>query len=111
MDEIKKIIEKINSYSSNQIDITDYCRRRMGERNIEETLLIFTLFSKELYEAKMQDRLFDGKPERRFKLTFRISSKYSLIIVVSFYQNILKVINTIKTSKGIEKQWKKQIFK
>ena len=111
MDEIKKIIEKINSYSTSQIDITDYCRRRMMERNIEETLLITTLFSKEIYEAKMQDKLFEGKLEKRFKLTFRISSKYSLIIIVSFYQNILKVINTIKTSKGMEKQWKKEIFK
>jgi len=44
MDEsIKRIKEKIKTYSLNQIEITDYCREKMNERNIDENLLITTL--------------------------------------------------------------------
>lgn len=54
---------------------------------------------------------FMGRPEKRHKLIFKISSKYSLIIIVAFYPKVLKVINVIKTSKGAEKIWRKKILK
>lgn len=101
----------IKSYSSNQIEIRQYCRIRMDERNIEETLLISTLNSKKLYYVEEQMKLFNQKPEKRHKLIFKISSKYSLIIIVSFYPKTLKVINVIKTSKGVEKKWKMKILR
>jgi len=108
---IKEILNKINSYSLKQIDIRQYCKRRMEERNVEETLLTTTLFSGSLYYAEEQTKMFKGKPEKRYKLIFKISSRYSLIIIVSFYPKILKVINVIKTSKGAEKTWRKKILK
>lgn len=46
---IRNVVNKINSYSLNQIEIREYCRKRMEERNVEETLLTTTLFSGELY--------------------------------------------------------------
>ncbi len=108
---VKSILKKIDGYPLKQIKIRPYCKRRMDERNIEETLLITTLYSKELYYVEEQTKTFKGKPEKRHRLIFKISSKYSLIIIVAFYPKDLKVINVIKTSKGVEKQWKEKILK
>ena len=82
----------------------------MGERNIDENLLITTLFSDELYYAEKQRALFKGKSEIRWKLIFKISSRYSLIIIVLFGQKILKVLNVIKTSKEVER-WQRRMLK
>jgi len=98
---VKDISNKLNNYSTNQIEITDYCIKKMFQRNLDETLLISTLFSEDsLYYVKEQIKPHKGESEKRYKLVFKISSRYSLIIIVAFYPNILKVINTIKTSKG-----------
>jgi len=56
----------------------------MNERNIDENLLITTLFSDELYYAEKQRALFRGQPETRWKLIFKISSRYSMIIITLF---------------------------
>ena len=108
---IKEVAEKIKNYSQNQIEISLYCKKRMDERQIEESLLISTIFSDELYYVREQTKFFRGIPEKRHKLVFKISSKYSLIVIVVFYAKILKVINVIKTSKGAEKKWRKMISK
>ena len=78
----------------------------MEERNIEEELLISTLFSNSLYYIEEQEKTFNKIPEKRHKLVFKISSKYSLIIIVAFYPKDLKIINVIKTSNGAEQQWR-----
>ncbi|HDK42057.1 MAG TPA: hypothetical protein ENG87_01655, partial [Candidatus Pacearchaeota archaeon] len=105
---IKGMLKKIKTYSLGQIDITTYCKGRMGERSIDETLLKSTLFSKNLYYVKEQLKPHKGKTEKRYKLIFKISSKYSLIIIVAFYPKVLKVVNVIKTSKGVEKKMAKE---
>ena len=103
-------MNKIDNYLPDQIEIRPYCKNRMEERNIEDTFLITTLFSKGLYYVEEQIKTFQGKPEKRYKLIFKISSKYSLIIIVAFYPKVLKVINVIKTSKGVEKKWREKIL-
>lgn len=108
---MRNVLKKIEAYSLNQIEIRPYCFGRMNERNVEETLLISTLFSRNLYYVQKQNKTFNGEPEKRYKLIFKISSKYSLIIIVAFGAKILKVINVIKTSKGVEKKWQKEILK
>ena len=109
---IKEISTKIQDYSFKQIDITQYCRGRMKERNVEEELLLSTLFSEdEMYYVEEQLVPHQGIIEKRYKLIFKISSTYSLIIVVAFYPKVLKVVNVIKTSKGLEKKWRKKILK
>jgi len=55
---IREVINKINSYSLNQIEIREYCRERMQERNVEETLLTTTLFSGDLYYVEEQLKTF-----------------------------------------------------
>lgn len=107
LEEIKK---KIKAYSINQISITDYCKEKMGERNIDENLLITTLFSGEIYYVEKQKASFKGQPEIRWKLIFKVSSRYSLIIITLFEQKVLKVLNVIKTSKDVEK-WHKRMLK
>ena len=109
---VKKISRKIQAYSQNQIKITPYCYGRMKERNIEETLLISTLFSTEnLYYVREQLKIHQGQTEKRHKLIFKISSKYSLIIILRLYPKVLKIINTIKTSKEVEKKWRNKKLK
>lgn len=91
---------------------TDYCKKRMDQRNITHEDIINCLKkNKDLYFVQFQKRYFMGLLEKRYKLVYKISSRYSLIIVVSYYPKILKVINTIKTSKGAFKEWENNILK
>ena len=84
----------------------------MEERNVEEYLVTTILFSNDnLYYAEKQLKLHQGEIEKRYKLIFKISSKYSLIIIIAFYPKVLKVVNIIKTSKRTEKKWRKKILK
>ncbi len=109
---VREISNKISDYSFYQIEFTQYCLGRMKERNVEKSLVMTTLFSKnKMYYVKEQSILHKGIVEKRHKLIFKISSSYSLIIIVVFYPKILKVVNVIKTSKGLEKKWQKKILK
>jgi len=111
-DLIRNVLKKIRNYSSEQIELTTYCLNRIKERNVEEAIVISTLFSEDnLYYVEEQSKPYKGGIEKRHKLIFKISSKYSLIIIVAFYPKVLKVVNVIKTSKGVEKQWRKKILK
>ena len=84
----------------------------MQNIGIEKEIIISTLlYGKELYYAEIQNVPFREGIEKRYKLIYKISSRYSLIIIAIYEQNILKVVNTIKTSKGAEKLWRKKILK
>ncbi|MFH1585191.1 MAG: hypothetical protein ABIB79_00305 [archaeon] len=48
-DELKEMLNRIRDYSINSIIITDYCKEKIEERNIEKSLLTSTLFSDDLY--------------------------------------------------------------
>ena len=109
---LKWIREKNEQYLSEQIEFTDYCREKMKQRNIEENSILSILNSKEdLFYAELQKRSFHEKIEKRYKLVYRISSKYSFIIIVAYYKKNLKVINVIKTSKDFKIKWRKKILK
>ena len=110
-DLLKKIIQKNREYLDEQIEFTDYCMGKIGQRNIEKEIVLSTLKSKDLFYTEVQKRPFRGIIEERFKLVYRLSSRYSLIIIVAYYQKILKVINVIKTSKEFKLQWRKKILK
>lgn len=109
---IKEVLAKNKEYSPEQIEFTSYCTGRMAKRGImKEEVLSVLMSGKDLYYAKMQDRHFHEDIERRHKLIYKVSSRYSLIVIIAYYEKILKVINVIKTSKGAEKQWRKKISK
>lgn len=105
--DIISFLKKIENYSSKQIEITDYCKNKMQQRNIDETLIVSTLFSRGLCYVEEQLKDYRGAVEKRHKLIFPISSKYYLIIIVAFYQKALKIVNIIKTSKRLNQLWKK----
>ncbi len=113
MEELFKWIKKKNEqYLSEQIEFTDYCKEKMKQRNIEEESVLSALNSKEnLFYAELQKKPFHEKIEKRYKLVYRISSKYSFIIIVAYYKKNLKVINVIRTSKDFKIKWKKKILK
>ena len=103
---IKTVLKKIEDYSVDDIKIIEYCKEKMQQRNIEESLIISTLFSKSLCYVEEQSKDYKGTIEKRHKLIFPISSKYFLIIIVAFYPKVLKVVNVIKTSKRLNQLWK-----
>jgi len=45
LEAIKEISKRIKSYDINQVELTSYCRGRMKDRGVEETLVLSTLFS------------------------------------------------------------------
>ena len=106
VESIELFLNKIDAYSFKDLDITDYCKEKMQQRNIEESLMTSTLFSKSLDYVEKQLKESMGKIEKRYKLVFEISSRYHLVIIVIFYPKVLKVINCYKTSKRLEKLWK-----
>lgn len=106
---IKIVIQKNKLYSKKLIEFTDYCKRKMNQRGIEEQIVRDTLEMPEnLFYAEIQHRPLRGIIEERYKLVYKISSKYSLIVVV--FHNVLKVINVIKTSKEFKRLWRKKIL-
>lgn len=112
MNGIRKIERKINNYSIETCEITDYCIKRMDERNISEEILLTTLFSEgNLFDIEIQDKFYRNKPDERYKLTFKLSNRYSLIIIISFGKKNLKILNAIKTSKEVRWEWKNTIYK
>jgi len=107
---IKRLLSTNKKYSKDYIIFIDYCKTKMQDRGIEESLVIETLTSNNnLYYAEKQEVFLKEKKETRHKLIYKISSKYSLIIIVIYEEKILKVINVIKTSKSAERLWRKKI--
>ena len=112
IDSLIKYLLKMNKrYSGESIKLTEYCKTKMRERGIEEQVVIDTItLSNSLYYAEKQEIPFKEKKEIRYKEVYKISSKYSLIIIIAYEEKILKVINVIKTSKGAEKLWRKKVL-
>lgn len=107
---INHLLEKNKNYSPSEIIFTEYCKRKMFDRGIEENLVVQTIKeNNDLYFAQKQEITFQEKTETRYKLIYKISSRYSLIIVVVYEAKVLKVINVIKTSKTAEKLWRKKV--
>jgi len=65
MEEVTKwVAEQIKRYSKEDIEITDFCRRKMTERGIDEEVLISTLFNKTCFFAEAQNKSFRGEREK-----------------------------------------------
>lgn len=113
MDElITWIKEKNLQYLSEQIEFTNYCKSKMKQRNIYDKMVLSALNSNDnLFYTELQKKDFHDEIENRYKLVYKISAKYSLIIIVAYYKKNLKVINVIKTSKDFKIKWRKKILK
>ena len=107
---IRRLLEANERYDKESIVFTDYCKTKLEERGIEKSLIISTiLLNKDLYYAEKQEVPLKGDKEIRYKTVYKISSRYSLIIIAVYEEKILKVINVIKTSKSAEKLWRKKV--
>jgi len=107
----KKIVNKCKRYGVDNIEFTDYAKQKMDFRNVEADEIVRLLTSgKGAFYAEKQEVPFQGDIEVRYKVVYRVSSRYSMIVVVSFYNKVLKVINVIKTSKGAERLWRKEVL-
>ncbi|MEK6859013.1 MAG: hypothetical protein AABX53_03845 [Nanoarchaeota archaeon] len=104
-----EVVERLRNYDETRCEFTLYCRARMQKRGIDEEIVKQMLFSSKppLY-VKRQLLPLGNLSEERYKLIFSLSGRYSLIIIVAFYHNLLKVVNTIKTSKKLDKLWKRK---
>jgi hypothetical protein len=109
-DKTKEMIAKNKEYLPEQIEISPYCRRKMALRGVDEDLIRTTLLSnKGIIYTEPQKRQFEGRIEERYKMVYKLSGRYYLIIVIVHDKSILKVVNVIKTSKDMEALWQKKI--
>ncbi len=134
---ITELAKKSKDYSKEDIIFTDYCKIKkflsfcsetfgyprlqfilfsnlgikLEERLIDKSIVINNLLNGIPYFAEEQVIFLKGERENRYKLIYKISSRYSLIIIIVYEEKVLKVINIIKTSKGAEKLWRKKILK
>ena len=103
IEKAKKLIQK---YSKGEIKVSkhylEYLSR--GKREINEEEIKHALLAKDFYFAEKQ--LKEG--EERYKLVYRLSNKYDLVIVVVEEQpQTLKVVTAYKTSKKVKEKWQK----
>ena len=88
---IKEILAKNKNYVEKQIKFIPYCKIKMVDRGIEESLVIDTLLFKDsIYYVEKQESSFLTEPEIRYKQIYKISSKYSLIIIATYKESVLK---------------------
>lgn len=112
-DQIKKVIKFVISnnknYSIGSIEFTPYCEEKLFLRGVSKEEVLKTIEEgKDLYYAQIQNVVHKGINEERYKAVYKISSKYSLIIVIAYSVSVLKIVNVIKTSKTAEKLWRKK---
>ena len=113
-DAIKEAKEILKKYNQSTIMFSDYCERRMNKRNIEKPQVKEILLKHDdLFYIEKQSVYIRNRDleELRYKLIFKISNRYSLIIIITEEEKILKVLNVIKTSRKIKKEWEKKILK
>lgn len=109
--EVKAILKK---YEETEIIFSDYCKRRMIKRKIEESQVKGVLLKPDnLFYTEKQQVYIRKKDleELRYKLIFKISNRYNLIVIVTEEAKVLKVINAIETSRKVKKEWEKEILK
>ncbi len=97
--EIKEFLEKLNQ---DNITFDSHFYKRSGERPINESMI-----RSFLSQTNKLERIEQGKEENRFKLWFRMSRKYSLVLIIEvFLSKDLKVISAWNTSRKWQDQLK-----
>ena len=88
--EVKSFLEKLNQ---DNISFDSHFYKRSGERPINEGMI-----RSFLSQVNKLEKIEQGKGENRFKLWFKMSRKYSLILIVEVYfSKDLKVISAWNT--------------
>jgi hypothetical protein len=84
--EVKKFLEKLNL---SEVKFDPHFYKRIRERPIDENIV-----RSFLSQPNKLERIEQGKGENRFKLWFKMSSKYSLILIIEInLSKDLKIIS------------------
>ena len=100
---IKKKLEELKKDPESQIFFIDHALEQMEWRNINRGMVIFCLKNPNTL------RIVDKQEKQRYKLWFKLSSRYSLILIVRFKRKNIYVITVIKTNRKWQKQTKKSV--
>jgi len=96
--EVKKILDNLNQ---NKITFDPHFYKRSKERPINEKLI-----RSFLSQINKLEQIEQGKSEDRFKLWFKMSNKYSLVLIVEI--NISKGLKVISAWNS-DKKWQRQL--
>lgn len=97
--EIKKFLEKLNQ---NKIKFDTHFYKRIKERPINEGI-VRSFLSK----INTLEKIEQGKEENRFKLWFKMSGKYSLVLIIEInFSKDLKVISAWNSNRKWQKKLK-----
>ena len=98
IDEVKKLLESIKQ---DDIKFDPHFYKRSRERPVNEGMI-----RSFLSQLNKLERLEKGKGDNRFKLWFKMSSKYSLVLIIEVTPSKgLKIISAWNTNK----KWQKQL--
>lgn len=100
--EIKEVKEILNFLVTDNISFDNHFYKRSKERPINEGMIRSFLFKPEKIE-----KIERGRGENRFKIWFKMSSKYSLVIIIEVLSSKdLKVISAWNNNRKWQKQLK-----
>jgi hypothetical protein len=92
LNEVKKFLESLNQ---DNIVFDSHFYKRSEDRPIDEGMV-----RSFLYQIDKLEKIEKGKGDNRFKLWFKMSSKYFLILIVEIYVSKgLKVISAWNSNK------------
>lgn len=96
--EVKKFLEKLNQHS---IIFDSHFYKRSKQRSISESIV-----RSFLSQLNKLEKIEKGKEENRFKLWFKMSRKYSLILIIEI--NISKHLKVISAWNS-DRKWQKKL--
>jgi len=99
--ELNEIKDFLNNLNQENISFDPHFYKRSQERSINEGMV-----RSFLSQINRLEKIERGKGEDRFKLWFKMSNKYSLILIIEVYlSKDLKVISAWNS----DKKWQKQL--
>ncbi len=102
----EKIKNLLNNYLKENIKISSHYEEHLnkGKRDLSQEQIREYLIEKEPHFVEKQII----EDEIRYKIVYKLSSKYDLVIVVTEVPQALKVITAYKTSKKVKETWNKK---
>lgn len=101
--EIKKRLGELKEDPESQIVFIDYALKQMEWRDISRGMITSCL------KNPNKLRRVDKQKKQRYKAWFKLSGKYSLILVIRFKGKEVYIITTVKTNRKWQKQIKKPV--
>jgi hypothetical protein len=88
--ELKEVRELLEKLEQNEVVFDSHFYKRSKERQIDESMI-----RSFLSQANKLEKIERGKEENRFKLWFKMSRKYSLVLIIEVNSSKgLKVISS-----------------